>query len=235
VYPLTRFTALILTTLLFSTPAFPKSKKPKRDTPSTLLDDYLKRARAMNAAVPATIGSLWVPTGSLAVFSNDYRAMNAGDLVLIRLSDNFTAASAGENSQTRAVSAQSGITGLLGTLGAKNRLQNLFGGSSQSSLDGKGSSTLSSSVAVDLEAHVLEVLPNGFLVVQASRDITVGNDRQTIILRGIVRPGDLQLDNSILSASVSDLEVEIKGKGAVADATRQPNIIIRTLLKLLTF
>ena len=232
---LTRFTAVLLAISSFAAPAFAKSKKPKPDTPSTLLDDYLKRARAMNLTAPATTGSLWVPTGALAVLANDYRAMNAGDVVLIHLSDNFTAASAGENSQTRAVSAQSGITGILGTLGTKNRLTNLLGGNSQTSLDGKGSSTLSSSVAVDLEAHVLEVLPNGFLVVQASRDITVSNDRQTIILRGIVRPGDLQFDNSILSSSVSDLEVEIKGKGAVADATRQPNIIIRTLLKLLTF
>jgi len=225
-FPRARFAAPFLAALLLSAPVLSKSKKPKPDTPSTLLDDYLRHARAMNAAAPTTTGSLWVPTGKLAVLSSDYRAMNAGDLVLIHLSDNFTAA---------AVSAQSGITGILGTLGTKNRLTNLFGGNSQSSLDGKGSSTLSSSVAVDLEAHVLEVLPNGFLVVQASRDITVSNDRQTIILRGIVRPGDLQLDNSILSSSVSDLQVEIKGKGAVADATRQPNIVIRTLLKLLTF
>lgn len=233
--PLARRFSVFLAAFLLSAPAFSKPKKPKPDTPSSLLDDYLKRARSMNSPAPATTGSLWVPTGTLAVLSNDYRAMNAGDVVLIHLSDNLTAAAAGENSQTRAVSAQSGITGLLGTLATKNRLQNLFGGSSQTALDGKGSSTLSSSVAVDLQAHVLEVLPNGFLVVQASRDITVSNDRQTILLRGIIRPGDLQLDNSILSSSVSDLEVEIKGKGAVADATRQPNIVIRTLLKLLTF
>jgi len=231
---------LIVCALLFFSlcpTAFSASRKNKTkpSTPSTVLEEYLKHARTMNPAAPTTTGSLWVPTGALAVLPTDYRAMNPGDLVLIHLTDNFTAASAGENSQTRAVSAQSGFTGLLGTLAAKNRLTNLLGGTSQTSLDGKGSSTLSSSVAVDLEAHVLEVLPNGFLVVQASRDITVGNDRQTILLRGIVRPGDLQLDNSILSSSVADLEVEIKGKGAVADATRQPNFVIRTLLKLLTF
>jgi len=219
----------------FGAPSFAKSKKPKPDTAATLADEYLKRARAMNPAAPATIGSLWVPTGTLAVLSRDYRAINAGDLVLIHLSDNFTAASAGENSQTRAFSAQSGITGLLGNIGTRNRLQNLFGGSSQTSLDGKGSSTLSSSFAVDLSAHVLEVLPNGVLVVQATRDVTVGNNRQTIILRGLVRPGDLAVDNSIPSSAVDNLELEIKGKGAVADATRQPNIVIRTLMKLLTF
>jgi flagellar L-ring protein precursor FlgH len=199
------------------------------------MDDYLKRARVMNLAAPATAGSLWVSTGALASLALDYRALNAGDLIVIHLTDNFTAANAGENSQTRAFSAQSGITGLVGKIGTRNRLQNLFGGSSTTSLDGKGSSTLSSNVTVNLAAQVLEVLPNGVLVVQAARDIAVGNNRQTVILRGLVRPGDLAVDNSISSAAVGNLEVEIKGKGAVADATRQPNIVIRTLMKILTF
>ena len=215
--------------------ALPREKKPKPDTTATLMDDYLKRARNMNQPAPATPGSLWVSSGTLASLAMDYRALHAGDLVLIHLSDTFSAASAGENSQTRAFSAQSGITGLIGNIGTKNRLQNLFGGSSNSALDGKGSSTLSSNVNLDLSAQVLEVLPNGVLVVQAARDILVGNDRQTVVLRGLVRPGDLAVDNSIFSSSVGNLEVEIKGKGAVADATRQPNIIVRMLLRFLTF
>ncbi|MGH9740953.1 MAG: flagellar basal body L-ring protein FlgH [Candidatus Acidiferrum sp.] len=210
-------------------------KKPKPDATSALMDAYLKRARVMNQPAPETPGSLWVPSGALASLAMDYRAIHLGDLIVIHLTDNFTAATAGENSQTRAFSAQSGITGLVGNIGTRNRLQNLFGGSSQSSLDGKGSSTLSSNVSLNLAAQVLEVLPNGVLVVQAARDITVGNDRQTVILRGLVRPGDLAADNSIASTSVGNLEVEIKGKGAVADATRQPNFIVRWLLKILTF
>src|SRR5882672_1006769 len=136
--------------LLFCPPAQPRAKKPKPDSTSTLMDDYLKRARGMNLAAPATAGSLCISSGSLASLALDYRALNAGDLIVIHLTDNFTAANAGENSQTRAFSAQSGITGLVGKIGTRNRLQNLFGGSSTSSLDGKGSSTLSSNVTVNL-------------------------------------------------------------------------------------
>jgi flagellar L-ring protein FlgH len=228
--------ALLIFSLLFLLPsAFANTKKAKPDATTVLADDYLKRARDMNPASPTTPGSLWVPTGTLATLALDYRAINAGDLILIHLSDTFKAAAAGENSQTRAFTGQSGITGLIGKIGTRNRLQNLFGGASSTSLDGKGSSTLSSNVAVDLSAQVLEVLPNGVLVVQAARNILVGNDRQTIILRGLVRPGDLAVDNSIPSSAVGNLELEIKGKGAVADATRQPNIVIRTLLRILTF
>jgi flagellar L-ring protein precursor FlgH len=124
---------------------------------------------------------------------------------------------------------------LVGAIGARNRLQNLFNANSAMGLDGKGQSTLSSNVSLNVAAQVMEVLPNGVLVVQAARDITVGNDRQTVLIRGLIRTGDLAPDNSVVSTAVSDLEVEIKGKGAVADASRQPNIVIRILLRIFNF
>src|SRR5262249_2364881 len=171
----------------------------------------------------------------LSLISTDYKAHNPGDLVVIRLVDNFTAATNGENKQSRQFSNTSGVTGLFGQLSTGNRLQNLFNAPSNTRLDGKGSSTMSSNVTMRLAGEVVEPLPNGTLVVQAVRDIPVGNDRQTVFLRGLVRPGDLAPDNSVLSSAISELEVEIKGKGAVADSTRQPNIMIRMLLRLLTF
>jgi flagellar L-ring protein FlgH len=232
---------LVVTALLpgclipISSPAIPHFKRTKSESTASVLDDYLKRARDLNLAAPSTVGSLWVGSGPLASISTDYKARNPGDLIVIHLADNFTAATNGENKQTRQFSTNSAITGLVGTIGAKNRLQNLFNANSATSLDGKGQSTLSSNVQLNLAAQVLEVLPNGILVVQAARDITVGNDRQTVLLRGLVRPGDLAPDNSISSASISTLEVEIKGKGAVADASRQPNIVVRMLLRIFSF
>jgi len=214
---------------------FPPIKKSKSDQKPSALDDYLKRVRGMNLPGPVTTGSLWVDSGPLAVMAADYRARVAGDMVVIRLTDNFSASTNGENKQSRQFNTNSSLTGLLGNIGARNRLQNLFAGNSNTGLDGKGASTMSSSVSLNLTAQVIEVLPNGVLVVQAARDITVGNDRQTVFLRGLVRPGDILPNNSIASTSISDLEVEIKGKGAVADITRQPNIVVRTLLKLLSF
>jgi flagellar L-ring protein precursor FlgH len=234
-----RSNALLLLAALFASGTFAAKsradKKPKTGSASTGLDDYLKRVRTSNLPPPETVGSLWVSSGPLAEMATDYKARNPGDLLIVHLVDNFTAATNGENKQSRQFSANSQITGFLGAIGARNRLQNLFGANSANSLDGKGSSTMSSNVSLDLAAQVIEVLPNKTLVLQATRDITVGNDRQTVYIRGLVRPGDIGLDNSISSASISDLEVEIKGKGAVAEASRQPNVVIRWILKILTF
>jgi flagellar L-ring protein precursor FlgH len=191
--------------------------------------------RAMNPPTPSTMGSLWVSAGPLSTISKDYKARNIGDLIVIHLVDNFSANTNGENKQTRQFNTNSAITGLVGTIGARNRLQNLFAANSATNLDGKGQSTMSSNVQLNFAAQIMEVLPNGILVVEAARDITVGNDRQTVVLHGLVRPGDLAPDNSIPSTAISNLEVQIKGKGAVADATRQPNIIIRALLRIFSF
>jgi flagellar L-ring protein precursor FlgH len=158
-----------------------------------------------------------------------------GDLLIIRVVDNFSATANGTGSQQRAFSASSGIKSFFGNLGATNGFQNLFSPSSAQTLSGKGASTLASTLSLNFAGRVVEALPNGVLVVEAVRDMTVGNDHQTIVLRGLVRPGDIASDGSVLSSDVANLEAEIRGKGLVADSIRQPNIVIRTLLKVLNF
>jgi flagellar L-ring protein FlgH len=219
----------------FSASARPQPKKEKTPAPSSVYEEYLARVRAMNPAAPATPGSLWVDSGPLSMLAADYKARRPGDLIIIHLADNFTAATAGENQQSRQFAAQSNVSQLFGPLASNNRMQSLLNAASSHSLTGKGQSTMSSNVTLNLAAQVMETLPNGVLVIQAARDITLGNDRQTVYLRGLVRPGDLGSDNSIASALISDLQVEVKGKGAVADSTRQPNAVVRTLLRLLSF
>ena len=209
--------------------------KDKSKPAASSLDDYLKRVQATGTDQPATTGSLWVPNGLLASASADYKARSVGDLIMVRLLDNFSANTSGENSTSRQFSTQSGVTGLVGKIGPSNSLQNLFNANSATTLDGKGASTLSSSLQLIVSGHIVQVMPNGVMVIEAARDFTVGNDRQTVILRGLVRPGDVAIDNSILSTQISSLELQIQGKGSVADASARPNIVVRTLLKLLSF
>jgi len=228
----------IIATLFFAAPAshaLPKIKKTKEQPVSEAYDTYIQRVRAMNQSAPTTLGSLWVDASPISVMAADYKARMPGDLVTIHLLDNFSANTNGENKQSRQFSLSSAVSALFGALGSNNRMQNLATANSSHSLDGKGASSMSSNVTLNLAAQVMETLPNGVLVVQAARDITLGNDRQTVYIRGLVRPGDLAQDNSVASTQLSDLQVEIKGKGAVADASRQPNFIVNTLVKLLSF
>ncbi len=229
-------TALMAMALLFPSSASGKTKTKDKSKPASLsLDDYMKRAMAATPDQPKTVGSLWVPAGLLSDTSTDYKARFAGDLITVRLVDTFAANTSGENSTSRQFATSSAVTGLLGQVGPSNSLQNLFNANSATTLDGKGSSTMSSSLQLVIAGRVVQVMPNGVMIIEAVRDFTVGNDRQTVVLRGLIRPGDVAIDNSILSSQVSSMELEIKGKGSVADAQSRPNIVVRTLLKLLSF
>ena len=209
--------------------------KRKPDQAQTSLQDYLTRARAMTAGEQRTIGSLWYPAAPMVTSAGDYKARYAGDLLIIRVVDNFNATTNGSVQAQRTFNATSGLNAFFGNTGSTSGLQNLFSPTSTDNLAGKGQSALSSTLSLNLAGRVIEALPNGVLVVEAVRDLTVGNDRQTIVIHGLVRPGDIASDDSVPSSSVSNLEAEIRGKGAVADSIRQPNAVVRFLLKVLNF
>jgi len=212
-----------------------KNKAPKVSPATSSLDDYIRRVTATGAEQPSSVGSLWVSTGLLSDAATDYKARFAGDPIVVQLVDTFSAATNGENKTSRQFSTSSAITSLLRNIPAGNALQNLLSANSNTSLDGKGASTMSSNLQLSLAGRVVQQLPNGMFLIEASRDFTVGNDRQTVVLHGLVRPGDIASNNTIQSTSVTSLELEIKGKGAVADASAKPSLLMRVLLKLFSF
>jgi len=79
------------------------------------------------------------------------------------------------------------------------------------------------------------VLPNGNLVVEGAKDIQVNSERQTVVVRGVVRPADLDTNNIVRSDHMAQIEVRINGKGVVNDVARRPNFLYRLLLGLLPF
>jgi flagellar L-ring protein precursor FlgH len=64
---------------------------------------------------------------------------------------------------------------------------------------------------------------------------SINGQRDTVVVRGVARPGDIAANNQILSTQLMNLEVELKGKGLVSDGARGPNVITRSLMWLLGF
>ena len=89
--------------------------------------------------------------------------------------------------------------------------------------------------AVAITAQVVAVLPSGNLVVEAQRKIFMNNQHEDVTVRGVLRPQDIGSDNTVPSAALSNLEIEMKGKGIIADSVRSPNKIMRALLWLVGF
>ncbi len=231
------FAAAVLALLLASAPAVRAAHKSKADTSNTTeaLDAYIARVRATSVEVAGVDGSLWSPQARWSNLAIDDKAHNVGDIVTILLNDSYSSTSNDSIKTARTFSASSGVTGAFGTVSPTSGWQSLFSPSSAEALNGAGQSAITSSLNVTLAGQVMDVLPNGALVVQAARNMFVGNQRQTIIVRGILRQEDVSPTNVANSSALTNLEVEVKGKGVVSDGTRPPNAIIRAILKVLNF
>lgn len=211
-------------------------KKAPQPTPTEQnLIDYIQQLTRNAQAATAAPGSLWNPDGSFSNLVRDYKAYKVGDLVTINIVEQTSAAASGNVKSARSFSASSGISAFYGPLKTTNHFTNLFSPQSTNSLDGQTQTSSSSTLSTSLTGTVAQVLPNGYLVVQADRAVDIDNQRQQVVVRGVVRPGDLAPDNSVPSTSVGNLEVEIVGKGVISDGTRPPNKITRLILKLVGF
>ncbi len=207
-----------------------KAKEPRS------LAEYLSSLKEPPAADTrrATIGSLWSDSAGIGQLTADYKAGRLNDSIIVIISEQTTANQTGTVNAQRSLSASSGITGLPGDLKTKGVSQ-LFSPTSSYQLKGQGQASSNSSIQSTLSGTVVAVLSSGALVVEARHSILADNQHQDIVLRGIVRPGDIASNNSILSSQMSNLELDIRGKGVVSEGTREPNVVIRTLLHLLNF
>jgi flagellar L-ring protein precursor FlgH len=207
----------------------------KSTPPEAALHAYIERVRARQAAEVLTPGSIWSPEGRLVRLGTDAKAARLHDVVSIVVSESLAASTDGQVKNTRASKASSSLTSLFGALKSSNALQNLVGQTSSSGLSAQGQSTTNSSLSTTFGAEVVDVLPNGMLVVQATRELTFSQQTQLIKLRGLVRPEDVSSQNQVQSTAMTDLELEVTGKGIVNDSTYRQNPVVRLLEKIIVF
>jgi flagellar L-ring protein precursor FlgH len=213
--------------------AKPKEKPaaPKKDP----LADYIRRMLGTApVAAASTPGSLWIDNGRLANMVADYKASRVGDLVTISINQNLSSTSTGNVATNRTFSASSGIAALGGHI-ATSGVANLFSPSSAQALTGKAQATSTTALTTTLTGRVAAVLPTGTLVVEAERQIMMNDQRETVVVRGLVRPGDLDATNTVASNSVGDMEVEVKGKGVISEGVRPPNPVVKWILRIVGF
>lgn len=211
------------------------SKPPKLSPPEESLRAYVEKVRAQKASEVLVPGSIWSDQGRLVRMATDAKAARLHDVVSIVVSESLAASTDGQVKNTRASNANSGLSAIFGSLSATSKLQNLVGQTASSGLTAQGQSVTNSSVSTTFGGEVVDVLPNGMLVVQATRQLTFSQQTQVMKLRGLVRPEDVSAQNQVQSAAMTDLELEVTGKGIVSDTTYRQNPIWRILEKALIF
>jgi flagellar L-ring protein precursor FlgH len=199
------------------TPPPPGPIASGQDTYEALFNKYLDHARNM-AAPP----SLWM--GSLM---SDPRAHRLNDLVTIRVVETLSATGAADATVTKTGAAQVSLPAspVATAIGKALPL------ASATKFAGAGNTTRAGTMTATVTGRVIEVLPNGDMVVEGVREIQVNNDRQIVVLTGVIRPTDVLPGNVVSSASVGQLRIQCIGKGLIKDSL-SPGWVIRFLNKI---
>ncbi len=175
---------------------------------------------------PAMADSLWKKRDpQRAYLFYDSRARNVGDLLTLIISE----ASEVDNSENRSLNKNSsngvsadfaaGSGGGLATQAANASLD--FASSAKRVFSGKADYRDSREYTDHITVTVVDVLPNGNLVISGRRCLSIAGEQRTLVVSGVVRPIDLGPDNKISSRYVADLKTVYEGEGTSKRFTRQ--------------
>jgi len=178
---------------------------------------------------PASRGSIWPGETSRNTLFQDLRARNVGDIVTIKITEKTSAIKEATTSTSRSSSMDAGIQKFFGMplkfgmndfLGQGQPFSPEVQSSYDAGFDGAGTTRRSGELSAVISARVVDILPNGNLVLQGKKDTIVNNELQYVVLSGIVRPEDINEQNTVLSTMISDARIEYSGRGVVADEQR---------------
>ena len=151
------------------------------------------------------------------LFATDRRASKVGDILTVALSENFSA--------TKSQSAKSAKKGEMKfdfpnviTAGADD---GLFDSSSEKSFDGSGSAGQNNSLRGQLSVTVTKVFDNGNMEILGQKKLTLNNGDEYIRLLGIIRPEDINNQNTVQSSRIANAKISYTGAGDVADTSKK--------------
>ncbi len=200
----------------------------------TKLATFAREAAAVPRPAPIEEGSLWVSASPRADLFSDYKARFVNDVVTIRVVETTQADVSADNKNSKNSAATNAFDAMFGLEKKIKELPNLVSAKGSSSFEGKGSTTRATTLQTTLTARVIDVLPNGNLVVEGMREVRVNNENQIVYLSGIVRPEDISRGNVVPSSAVAQMVVRVHGRGAVSQPLK-PGWLYQILSGILPF
>ncbi|MBW8271249.1 flagellar basal body L-ring protein FlgH [Caldovatus aquaticus] len=173
----------------------------------------------------APANSLWRP-GS-RTFLRDQRAAAVGDLVTILVSIQDEARLQNQTERTRENSERMGAPALLGLEASTNRVlpngvqaDRLVSTSSSGAMDSSAQLRRNETIALRVAATVVQILPNGNLVVAGRQQVRVNSELRDLQVAGIIRPQDIASDNTVRHDRLAEARIAYGGRGTLSDVQR---------------
>jgi flagellar L-ring protein precursor FlgH len=159
-------------------------------------------------------GSIYQSGYDMRLFE-DNKAMRVGDVLTIKLKELTQANKAGDLNAKKKNSILAEAPMILGNpTSVETEVK------TTKDFQGEGEANQSNSLTGDISVTVTELLPNGNLKVRGEKRVTLNQGDEYIRLSGIVRPVDIDQDNTIASDKVADATIMYTGEGAMADASK---------------
>jgi len=169
---------------------------------------------------PAT-GSIY--SEAQAGLLEDTRALRVGDLVMIRINEHADAQGNASTDLSKDSSREAGIDAFLALMPKLQREKpkldpsKLLSMASKYDFSGKGTTSRAGSLEGTIGVHVQRELPNGDLYVEGTKVVMINHEEYHLYISGVLRPADIQPDNSIDSSLIADARVEFTGRGDIND------------------
>jgi len=193
-------------------------------TPVPRPDDpfYAPSYPVMPATKKPTTGAIYNANTSNFLLE-DEKARRVGDILLVNLTETTSASKNADTKLKKADSVSIPNPTLFGRApsllhGDYNLQQDI---APKRSFEGKTDSSQSNNLSGSISVTVVQVYPNGYMLVRGEKWITLNQGREYIRLTGIVRPQDIAADNTINSTRIGNAKIAYSGTGELADANHQ--------------
>ncbi|MEO2068743.1 MAG: flagellar basal body L-ring protein FlgH [Desulfurobacteriaceae bacterium] len=184
---------------------------------------------------PVSPGSLFVGYDNL--FS-DAKARNVGDIITIKVYESLSGQGSSQSQTGKKTSFDLTLNAplFLGKTVPRNTKNPLLGFSTNpsNSFSGQESTKRDAKLVATISARVVKVYPNGNLYIVGEKIVKINDDTQILKISGIVKPTDIEPDNSVPSSKIANMYVEYNGKGFMAENQR-PGWLARFLMKIWPF
>jgi flagellar L-ring protein precursor FlgH len=157
-------------------------------------------------------------TARLLLFS-DRRARFVGDTLMISIEERLQASNTTSSRASREGETTASVPSISGILGKTFQGLDVSAASSNSHAGSGGASTnniLTGNIAVT----VIEVFPNGNLLVSGEKQVAIGTNTEYIRFSGVVNPNSVNASNTVSSTRVADARIEFRGAGYISEAQR---------------
>ena len=211
-------TTLLRLTLLTNALALAGCEILNARPPVDITHPTAARPAPVAATPPPSNGSIF-QAGQYRPLFEDYRARLVGDVITVQIVEKVSATQKSTSSIDKTGGLSAGVTAIPGiAANSFTAARATIGATSGNTFAGKGSTENSNDFSGTITATVIEVLPNGHLIVSGEKQIGVNHNVDVLRFSGQVDPRAIQPGNSVASAQIANVRIENRGRGQAADA-----------------